>query len=449
MPYTFRGGIHVDEHKNTKKSQIRRMPAPAEVFIPMNQHIGVPCKPVVSVGETVTRGQVIGVVEAGLGCPVHASVSGVVKELLVKHDAQGRDLQTIVIENDGLNTLCPDIKPFEKALTETSAEEIVEVIRKAGLCGMGGAGFPSYAKLQGAIGKADKLIINGAECEPFLSADHRLLLENPAAVINGTKILLKALAITDAVIAVEDNKLDAANKLEELLADDDMIQVRVLKTKYPQGDERQLIYVLTGKQLPAGQLPADAGCVIFNAETSAAIYNAFAHGMPIIERTVTVDGDAVAMPKNVLVPIGTPLRDVIEFCGGFKKDPAKIINGGPMMGRAVHDLNAPVTKTTAGILAFSAKFAKTRSEHYQCIRCGKCVEACPMHLMPLYLAAFGRKDDLDKCMEYDIMSCVECGCCTYTCPGQVPIVQQIQIAKGKIREQQAAEKAAKKEAEKS
>lgn len=442
MPFTFKGGVHVDEHKNTRRSQIRRMPVPHEVVIPMNQHIGAPCQPVVAAGDPVTRGQVIGTVQGALGCPVHASVSGTVKEISYINDAQGRKIQSVVIESDGENTLCPDLKPFERPLTEASADEIVQVIRESGICGMGGAGFPAYAKLQGAIGKAEKLIINCAECEPFICANHRLLLENPASVINGAKILLKALGIADAVIAIEDNKLDAANKLEELLADDDMIKVAVLKTKYPQGDERQLINVIMGKQLPVGKLPADAGCVVFNAETCSAVYNAFAHGLPLVERIVTVDGDAVAMPKNVLVPIGTKISDLVEFCGGFKKELKKVINGGPMMGRALHDLDAPVTKTTSAVLAFSARFAKTPSSHYQCIRCGKCVQACPMNLMPLYFAAFGAKDNLEKCMEFDIMDCVECGSCTYICPGRVPIVQQIQIAKGKIREEQAAAKAA-------
>lgn len=441
MPFTFKGGIHVEEYKNTRRSQIRRMPAPDEIFVPMLQHIGAPCTPCVAPGDEVKRGQVIGTVD-GLGCPVHSAVSGTVREIMVRHDARGRAIQTVRIENDGQYTLCPDIKPYEGSLAETEPEKIIDIIRAAGICGMGGAGFPAYAKIQSAIGKAELLIINCAECEPFITANHRLLLENPASVINGAKILLKALGITRAVIAIEDNKLDAANKLEKLLVDDEMIRVRVLKTKYPQGDERQIIYVLTGKQLPTGKLPADAGCVIFNAETTAAIYDAFAHGMPVVERTVTVDGDCIANPKNVRVPIGTPVRALIDYCGGLRREPKKLIDGGPMMGSALWDMDSPVTKTTSAVLAFSDQFSPEPVEHYDCIRCGKCVSACPMRLMPIYLARFAQAGDTDRCREFDIMSCIECGCCTYTCPGRVPIVQLIRKTKGTIREEDMAAKAA-------
>ncbi len=441
MALTFKGGIHADEHKNTRRSQIRRMPAPADVFIPLLQHIGAPCEATVAVGDKVLRGQVIGR-PTGLGVPVHSSVSGTVKEIIVRYDARGRGIQTVHIENDGENTLSPDVKPYEGSLAEAKSEDIVEIVKNAGICGMGGAGFPSYAKIQSAIGKAEVLIINCAECEPYITANHRLLLENPAAVINGTKILLKAIGVSRAIIAIEDNKRDAANKLEELIVDEDMITVKLLKTKYPQGDERQLTYVLTGKQIPAGKLPADVGAVIFNTETTASIYQAFAHGMPLIERTVTVDGDCINNPKNVLVPIGTPISALIDFCGGYRKEPKKLVNGGPMMGSAIWDVESPVTKTTSAILALSGKAAYSIKEDFACIRCGKCVAACPMRLMPIYLAQYSQVEDLERCEEFDVNSCIECGSCTYTCPGQVPIVQFIRVAKGKIREKKMAAKVA-------
>ncbi len=447
MPFTFKGGVHVDEYKNTRRSQIRRMPAPERVMIPLSQHIGAPCTPCVAPGDTVTRGQVIGRTE-GLGCPVHSSVSGVVREIAERHDARGRAVQTVCIDNDGHNTLCPDLAPYEGLLCEADPDRMIELIREAGIVGMGGAGFPAYAKISSARGKAELLIVNCAECEPFITANHRLLLENPASVINGAKILLKALGVTRGVLAVEDNKLDAANKLEQLLDGDQLLRVRVLKTKYPQGDERQLIYVLTGKQLPVGKLPADAGCVIFNAETCASVYQAFAHGMPVVERTVTVDGDCIANPKNVLVPIGTPIRDLIEFCGGYRAQPKKLLNGGPMMGQALHDPDSPVTKTTSAVLAFSEKFSPAPKEDYRCIRCGKCVQACPMHLMPIYLSQYLRAGNLEACLQYGANSCIECGCCTYICPGRVPIVQHIRVAKGKLREQKMAAEAAARRSEK-
>ena len=441
MTYTFKGGSHVTEYKNTQNSPIQKMEAPAEISIPMSQHIGAHCKPTVKVGDRVLRGQVIGEVSGGLGCPVHSSVSGTVKAITSYNNAQAQPVQTVVIENDGQYELSPDIKPCEKKLTETTSEEIIEAVRKAGISGMGGATFPTYAKIQSAIGKVDNLIINCAECEPFITANHRLMLERPAEIINGTKILLKAFGLREADIALEDNKLDAVDKLEEKIGSSKMINVRIMRTKYPQGDERQLVYALTGKEIPQGKLPADVGCVIFNAETCAAVYRAFAYGMPLIERIVTVAGDCVVTPKNVLVPIGTSYKDLIAFCGGMKKEPKKIISGGPMMGLAQWDINSPVIKGTSALLVFSEAMCPEEKGDYACIRCGRCVKNCPIHLMPNYLAQFaqrGRNEDAEK---YDVMSCVECGTCTYNCPGHVPIVQYIRVAKGALRAKKAAQSA--------
>ncbi len=426
------------EYKLTKDSPIQKMNPPAEINIPMSQHIGAHCVPVVGAGDRVLRGQVIGKVENGLGCPVHSSVSGTVRAIKSYNNAQGQPVKTVVIENDGEYELSPDVKPYEKKLTETSAEEIIEVIRNAGISGMGGATFPTYAKLQSAIGKVDRLIINCAECEPFITANHRLMLERPGEIINGTKILLKALGLRSADIAVEDNKLDAVAKLEEKIGNGKMINVRVMRTKYPQGDERQLIYALTGREMPFGRLPADVGCVIFNAETCAAIYRAFALGLPLIERTVTVAGDCIAAPKNILAPIGASYKDLIDFCGGSKKTPKKIINGGPMMGFAQWDINAPVTKGTSAILVFSEDMCIETPANFSCIRCGRCVQNCPMHLMPNYLAQFALKGRYEDTDSYDVNSCVECGTCSYNCPASVPIVQYIRVAKGALKAKKAA-----------
>ncbi len=445
MAYTFKGGSHVAEHKNTKDSPVERLAAPKTVAIPMAQHIGAPCSPVVKAGDRVLRGQLIGEVRGGLGCPVHSSVSGTVREIVSVNDAKAQPVMTVVIENDGLDEISPDVKPFPKKLSEASTEDIVELVRAAGISGMGGATFPTYAKIGSAVDKVDHLIINCAECEPFITANHRLMLERPHEIINGTKILLKALGLRDAYIAVENNKMDAVAKMEEKIAQSKMIHMCVMKTKYPQGDERQLIYAITGKELPAGKLPADVGCVVFNAETCAAIYRAFATGMPLIERVVTVDGDCVQKPRNVLAPIGSSYRDLIEFCGGLKKTPKKIINGGPMMGATQWNIDGSVTKGTSAVLVLSSEMCAEDKQEHSCIRCGRCVKNCPMHLMPNYLALFaqhGRYSDADA---YHILSCVECGTCSYNCPGHVPIVQHIRAAKGALRAQKSAERAKAKE----
>lgn len=441
MAYTFRGGSHVAEHKHTRRRQIEKMAAPARVSIPMSQHIGAHCKPLVAVGDYVYRGQIIGDVESGLGCPVHASVSGTVVALDTRNNANAQPIVNIVIENDGEMTLDPSIQPHPAKLSQTSTEEIIEIVRRAGISGMGGATFPTYAKIQSALGKVERLIVNCAECEPYITANHRLLLENPAAVINGTKILLKALGLRRADIAVEDNKLDAINKLESMVAGSSLIKVRVMKTKYPQGDERQLIYALTGRELPMGKLPADVGCVVFNAETCAAVFAAFAYGMPLIERVVTVDGDCIIQPKNLLVPIGTSCLDVIDACGGLRFPPHKMIFGGPMMGAAQWDIEGPVTKGTSAILVFSARAEKKSSLPPVCLHCGRCVKNCPMHLMPNYLAQYAQARRLSEAEEFGALSCVECGTCSYNCPGQVPIVQYIRVAKGAINAEKAAARA--------
>ena len=431
MALTFRGGIHPDEQKNARKSPIEQFPAPKFVYIPLSQHIGAHAKPLVKAGDIVDKGQMIANNEAGLSCPVHSSVSGKVISIEQKILSTGAQTDFITIENDFEDRLHAGVKPFGRKINETTAQEIIEVIKNAGISGMGGAMFPTYAKIQSALNKVTTLIINCAECEPYITANHRLMLEQPEAIINGMKILLKVLGLKVGYIAIEDNKLNAADIITAAAAKSKMIEIKILKTKYPQGDERQLIYALTGKELPAGKLPADFGCVVFNPETCAAVCNAFVSGMPLIERIVTVDGDCVITPKNLRVPIGTSVTEVIEYCG-LRKTPEKIIKGGPMMGLAVFDLQNPVTKGTSALLAFSEK--RMGKDTSACIRCGKCVEGCQMRLYPAYLAMFSEKEDLGMCEKYDIFGCVECGCCTYICPASVPIVQHIRKAKGWIQE---------------
>lgn len=431
MALTFRGGLHPEENKITAKSPIEYMPEPATVSIAMSQHIGAPCIPTVKKGDYVYKGQVIGEGQGGLVCPVHSSISGTVTAIEDRVGAMGQKVTHVVIENDFKSEIHPDIKKCEKAIEELTFEEIVEIIKNAGIAGLGGATFPTHFKISSARGKVDKLIVNCCECEPYITANHRLMLERPSDIMNGVNLVLKALGIKACDIAIEDNKKDAIERMSVYDKPGDDIHIKVLKTKYPQGDERQLIYAIDKIEIPTGKLPADVGRIVLNAETTAAIWRAFTTGMPLIERVITVTGDCVTRPKNLLVPLGTSILDIINYCGGYSGEIEKIISGGPMMGMAQWDENAPVIKGTASILCFKKKDKKPLPEN--CIHCGKCVGSCPMHLMPLYLASFSKMGDWEACRDFDVLSCVECGCCTYQCPGNVPIVQYIRTAKGKLR----------------
>lgn len=447
MAKTFKGGIHVPDEKNTKNCPITEFLHPKTVSIPMQQHIGAPATPLVKKGDYVSVGQIIGRFDSGLSCPVHASVSGTVKDIEMRNSYTGYGKTAyVVIENDFQNTLCDSVKPYSGKLSEATPEEIIEIVKEAGISGMGGAAFPTYAKISSAIGKAKDIIINCAECEPYITANHRLMLEEPERIIGGAEILLKALSLDKVIFAIEDNKKDAAESLINAISGDNRFAVALLKTKYPQGDERQLIYALKGIELPAGKLPADVGCVIFNAETCASVHTAFTTGMPLIKRIVTVDGDAINEPKNIRVPVGTSYEDVFEFCGGIKENISRIISGGPMMGASQWDYNSVIMKNTSAILVLSDEKDRTVLENAACIHCGKCVAVCPMHLMPNYLAAFSKADNDEMCEKFNLLSCVECGCCTYTCPARVPIVQHIRNKKSQLlamRKKMAAQAAEK------
>ncbi|HBL85050.1 MAG: hypothetical protein A2Y17_02410 [Clostridiales bacterium GWF2_38_85] len=436
MRRTFLGGVHMNEHKNTAKSPIETITPPEYVAIPMQQHIGAPCKPLVNIGDTVLIGQKIGDNPTALSCPIHSSISGTVERMEKRLTTNGSFVEYIVIKNDYKGAVSSELAPHTILLGDTSSEKIIQKVREAGVVGMGGASFPTYAKIQSAIGKASVIIINCAECEPYLTINHRLMLEHPEEIINGTKILMRAAKIKKAIIAIEDNKLDAAEKIADNITDHSLIDVEVFKTKYPQGDERQLIYALSGIELKQGQLPADVGFVIFNAESCAVIYNAFTTGMPLVSKLITVDGECMKSPKNLSVPIGISFKDIIDFCGGLTHNCDRIITGGPMMGVAQWDLNSVAIKATGAILALPAL---TETEPH-CIRCGRCVRACQMHLLPALLAQYASINDFDMCKELNIMSCVECGCCTYICPGKVPIVQHIRNAKQELRARQALKK---------
>ena len=435
MKKTFRGGIRINEHKNTASCAVRDLPPPDTVAIPLVQHIGAPCRATVAVGDRVLRGQAVGAVEGGLGCPVHSSVSGRVCEIRSRETTAGTRVLEVVIENDRLMESVPSIRTSPQDTARMTPEEITEAVREAGISGMGGATFPTHAKIASARGKVDTLLINCAECEPYITANHRLLLEDAESVLRGTRLLLRAVGLTAGQLVVEDNKQDAILHLTHLAATEyPELAVVTVRTKYPQGDERQLIRAVTGRELPMGKLPADIGCVVFNAETAAAVYRAAAYGMPLIERIVTVDGDCVKQPANLRALIGTPFRDLVAACGGLVKKPARLVNGGPMMGLARWDPDGPVTKGTSAILVLSEENLPRISGEADCIRCGRCVAACPMRLMPNYMASYARRAEHESAAEYGALSCVECGACSYVCPAGIPLVQYIRIAKAALRQ---------------
>ncbi|MBQ2734952.1 MAG: electron transport complex subunit RsxC [Clostridia bacterium] len=435
VKFTFRRGTHLNEHKDTAGCATVRLPEPETVSIPLSQHIGAHATPIVAVGDYVQVGQVIGDVTEGLGCPVHASVSGTVKEISMHHNSQGLPVQYVVIENDGKHTWHASVKPWPKAVEETTAEELVQIVRNAGISGLGGATFPTYAKLQSAVGKVQTIIINCAECEPYITSNHRLLLERGETVLSGVDVVMRVLGIGEGIIAIEDNKPDAIKHLQKLVKDGNYPNVRVcvMKTKYPQGDERQLVYALLHKEIPFGKLPADVGCLILNAETTSAISRAFYRGLPLVSRIVTVTGDCVKNPQNVRAPLGASYKELIDFCGGNVKEIKKLVCGGPMMGQAQWNLRAPVIKGTSAILAFSEEYDRINTQNSPCIHCGMCVAHCPMHLMPNYLAQFTREHKYAEAEKLGVMSCVECGTCAYNCPAGVQIVQYIRTTKQALR----------------
>ena len=438
--YTFKGGIHPPENKISAGHKTEVLPIPAVVSIPASQHIGAPAVPVVTKGEYVYHGTLIAEEQGGLSLPVHSSVSGTVRDIETRIDNFGRATQYIIIDSDGKYEPDPSLEPYKGKLEDLTPEIAADIMKKCGVCGFGGATFPTYAKLLSAVGKVDRLIINCAECEPYITVNHRLMLEKPDDLIYGVKLLLSVMKLKSGDICIESNKPDAIKLLSEKTKNDKSVNVLVMKTKYPEGDERQLIYAVTGREIPEGKLPADVGCVVFNAETVLQIYRAFFKGFPVTRRRVTVSGNCIKEPKNLFVPIGTSYKELVDYCGGFTSEPDEIISGGPMMGRAECSLDSVVTKGTSAVLFMSDN--EKIPDEYRCIHCGRCVSVCQMRLMPNYFAAYAEKGDYAECERYGVMSCVECGACAYICPGNVPITQFNRIAKAKIRMIKAKEKAA-------
>ena len=430
---TAGGGVNVPHRKNTKDMVVERIPVPETVIIPMQQNIGAPCVPTVKVGDLVKVGQVIGDSDKFVSAPIHASVSGKVKAISDIRLSNGNLSTAITIESDGLMELSEDIKPPE---VET-VSDLLKAVRASGIVGLGGAGFPTHVKLNIPEGKKiDTLIINAAECEPYITVDYREAIDNSWDVLSGVYTLAEILKIENVVIAVEDNKPEAIKILRAIQkqsdTDDRLTTIMKLKSKYPQGAEKMMVLSATGRKVPLGGLPADVGCIVMNIATVAFISRYLKTGKPLVSRSLTVDGDCVKEPKNVRVPIGTRISEVLEFCGGLKEEPDKILMGGPMMGVAICDIDAPILKQNNAILAFKKSEKK---KEMPCIKCGKCVNACPMNLVPSFLKKATDIKDTEKLKKLGISACMECGCCAYSCPSGIPLVQHMRLAKQYLREE--------------
>ncbi len=433
MAFSFFGGIHPKENKGYACDvPVQVFPEPDVLVIPMSQHIGAPCNPLVKKGDHVTVGQKLGD-NGGLCVPVHSSVSGTVTKVANMACASGMMSPCVVIQNDHQDELCPDVKPrTQEEVDALTSEELMGIIREAGIVGMGGATFPTHAKLSSAIGKVDTIIVNVSECEPYIVADDRLCREYPEEMLSGLKIVMKILGLNSAHIGMEDNKPEAAKALRMAIDPASGIVLDVLPAKYPQGAEKQLSQGITGRQVPSGGLPAAVGCAVFNAATCKAIHDAVYLGMPLVRRIVTVSGDIVMEPKNLMVPVGTSFNDLLEAVG-HKENPYKVLSGGPMMGFTQFDLSVPVIKGTNAVTILGAKNKFAVAEPH-CIRCGKCIDACPMRLMPLMMYRAERSGSVEDMKSQNMLDCIECGCCAYTCPATIPLVQHFRTAKQKIRD---------------
>ena len=431
MKHLFYGGVHPADKKALSAGlALKKIEEPKMVIIPMSQHIGAPVTPMVAVGDVVKKGQKIGDGE-GLCVPVHASVSGKVIAVEPRRHPNGKMVTSVVIENDGQNTLDTSLVAHGEN-ENLSKEEIIAIIREAGIVGMGGATFSTSVKAA-VDGNIDTLIANACECEPYITADDTLLRTSGAQVIAGMKLIAKAIQPKQMVLAIEDNKKEAIAELKKLLANEENMELRTLPTRYPQGGERQLVQAVTGREIVPGQLPSSVGCMVFNVATCNAVYEAVCLGKAVTERIVTVTGEAVKNPGNFVVPTGVPMEEVIAAAGGLTEDVWKVISGGPMMGMAQPDLCAPVIKGTNAILCLS-NAQNGENPGQTCIRCGKCVTVCPTHLQPLYMNAYTKKKDVKALEEYHILDCIECGCCAYECPAKLPLVEQFRIGKQLVRE---------------
>ncbi|HKM17193.1 MAG TPA: electron transport complex subunit RsxC [Limnochordia bacterium] len=428
----FRGGVHPEYNKHiTSDKPIKVLPAPKEVVIPLAQHAGAPAEPLVKKGDSVLLGQEIGSSAEPISAAVHTSVSGTVLAVEPRPSINGREVLSVVIENDGQDAKAPMTGHDDPI--QLPREEIRKRIEAAGIVGLGGAAFPTAAKLSPPRGcKIEYLLINGSECEPYLTADQKLMEEYTEDVVLGAKLLAKACGAEKTIIAIEANKPEALRKMKAL-AGSNAIEVVALAVKYPAGGEKQLIKAVLNREVPAHGLPAQCGALVHNVGTAWAAAKACRHGQPLIERVITVTGDGVKAPANYLVRIGTPFRDIIAAAGGFAGEPGKVIAGGPMMGLAQFDLNVPIVKGVSGILVLSDKVAN-EFDPMPCIKCARCVDVCPVYLMPVTIEKYAMNAMWDEAEDYGAMDCIECGCCTYICPSKRALLSWIRLAKTEIVE---------------
>ena len=432
-----RGGVAVSHNKNTADSEVVRLPIPDRVLLPMQQHIGAPCVPTVKVGDKVGVGQVIGDTDKFVSAPIHASVSGTVSAIKDVKLPNGVISQAVEIESDGEMYLFEGITPPKV----TGKESFLRAVRDSGLVGLGGAGFPTHVKLRIPPDKdVDTLIVNAAECEPYITVDYRECLDNSWDILSSIYTIKDILGFKRVVIAAEDNKPEAFKVLKSIADNevdkDDEVRLMVLKSKYPQGAEKMMVLSATGRKVPPGKLPADVGCVVMNVASVAFIARYLKTGKPLVSRSLTVDGSAIANPKNVRVPIGTNIGDIIDFCGGFKAEPGKIITGGPMMGLSIINTDLPVLKQNNAILAFADDASKIKKER-DCIRCGRCASACPLSLMPTLIERYTKARDVERLEKIGVNVCMECGSCAYSCPAAKPLVQYMRLAKQLLREEKS------------